>query len=226
MTEITVMIEAITIKGNVDAAITEALGVKYAPFKVNVESDHARYIEFGTNGVGKTPSAVRKRTGGAPRTGTKSEAYENIRKWVKARFPLPLIPNCGSQNQDQLAYAIYRKIMEEGIPPQPFIRPSILAVQTKMENGTYEDMTMEDIAKDLAAEMKRMLDENLASYGQEELANSIWVSPITAKEALANAESWPVFDGADIPDYIWNDPEMDLNGSVQRTRERKARLKR
>lgn len=226
MSEFTVMIEAITVEGDVDAAFAEAMGVKYAPFKINIESDHAMYIEFGTNGIGKTPKALKNRTTYKTRSGNKSEAYENIKKWVHARFPLPLIPNSGSKDPDQLAYAIYMKIMEEGIPPQPFIRPALFAAQEKLEHGDYENMTMEDIAKDIAAEMKRMLDENLTSYGEEELANSIWIGPISTNDALAEVDSNLIYDGVDIPDNIWNNPEMDLNGSVERTRARKARLKR
>ena len=226
MDEISVLIESVSVEGDMDATFSKALGVKYTPFKIEILSDHARFIEFGTNGVGKSPAAIKSRPGQRYKTGIKSDAYENIREWAYARYPLPLLSGNKTGSIDDLAYVIYKKIMNEGIPPQPFIRPALFAAQEKIKNGSYKDMTIEDIAKDIASEMKRMLDENLTSYGEENLANSIWVGPMTTDEALRNLDSKPIVNGVEIPDYIWNDPEMDLNGNVERARARKRRVMR
>lgn len=181
---------------------------RYRPFKITIDSDHAKFIEFGTNGhVGGGPSRMTAK-------GSVHPVEKKIREWVKARK---------GEQDDRLAHLIYKQIMEEGIPPQPFIRPGIHSTLAMIDTGMVDfgKMTTEDIAQLFIDNMERCLRDNRTLYGTEELLKSIDYEIVTPEE-YRRLENESGLDG--ISDEIWASDEMDLNGNVDRTRMRKENI--
>lgn len=190
----------------------------FAKFRVVVDSPHAEFIEFGTDGKagwGRNPTKNKKGYG----TFLKNppESYVNIRKWVIARGKVP------ENEADAIAYPIYRKIMLEGIPPQPFIRPAMYNMKQRLSDGGdlhNTKLTLKEIAMMLLEDMRDILEENKTSYGDRALLRSIYI------ESVDN-ETSQTFDDADsIPEEIWNNPYADRHGDTDRALERRNNIDR
>lgn len=187
---------------------------EYKNFRIDIKSDHAMFIEFGTNGVHSDSPG--KGTGAK---GTKSEAFENIITWYMIRASEP--------NRDRArakAYPIFTNIMKNGIPPQPFIRPAVYSVRQMLSKGgslCKPDTTMRDVCEALKAEMHRNLRDNKTLYGEEKILKSIeevWGTLDELETGRVDMATSP--DG--IESSVWNTPYADWNGDTSRALERRA----
>ena len=189
------------------------------PFLLSVESDHAGYVEFGTQ-------AWEKRSSTGASSGANSKFYENIRKWLYDRGANISGKHVGkTSNEEQVIYAVMKKIIENGIPPQPFIRPAVHLIEAMIENGEYKSKTMRDIADDLLFAMHGKLEENHTLYGSEEIFRAIKfeiVPPSVAK----NIEDLPMYGDEPIDENVWKSDYADLKGDVNRAKERQNRRPR
>ena len=123
---------------------------RFAPYRVVVESEHAAAVEFGM-----PPSNTDYKPSGKKRT-QDSPFFKRLKEWYKARN--------GGIYTDEDVYLIYRKIITEGSPPQPFIRPAIHQIEGSLARGEYENIDFEGIAADLVESMKTHLHENYTVY--------------------------------------------------------------
>lgn len=191
----------------------------YKNFRIDIDSDHAMFIEFGTNG--KHPGAP---GGGTGAGGSAEEAYNNILKWYMAR---------SGQHDERKArhevYPIFRKIMREGIPPQPFIRPAMHSVRRRLQKGgdlCRADTTMLDVCEALTTEMANNLRDNRTLYGEKRILKSIHVVWGTLEELATDRVNMADPSNGFVSSDIWNSDEADWRGNVTRARERKANIDR
>lgn len=113
-------------------------------YVVNMQKTHGIYQEFGTKGKFKAPGFL----GSYPArfkgkgTGTYQEALTALTGWVKRKgitgtYSVKTKRRTGNkatqekQNR-QAAYLILRKILREGLKPQPYFFPSFLIVRKRM----------------------------------------------------------------------------------------------
>ena len=186
------------------------------PFLLSVESDHAGYVEFGTQ-------AWEKRSSSGSSSGANSKFYENIRKWLYDRGANISGKHVGkTSNEEQVIYAVMKKIIDNGIPPQPFIRPAVHLIEAMIENGEYKSKTMRDISDDLIFEMINKLEENHTLYGSEEIAKAIKCEIIPPSVAK-NIEDLPMYGDKPIDEKIWASDYADLKGDEGRAKERQNR---
>jgi hypothetical protein len=187
---------------------------KYKPVIINVDSEHAEYIEFGTQKSSDNGTKGKK----GP-----SKAYQNIRDWVEARersHPTGLDTEAA---KDKAAYAIYLQIMKEGIPPQPFIRPAIHEIERMYENGDFNEneITMEDIAETMIQLMIDFLEENHTIYDGGSIKDRISYEHVEFDDPrIADIDSFTDFD---VSKEVWDTPYADRNGDTMRGLDRKYR---
>lgn len=190
---------------------------KYWPFRINVTSEHAGYVEFGTQGE----SDGRKRAAG------NNEFFENLKTWLYERGASMYAPGSGlwalsGQSETELnriAYAVMMKIIKEGSPPQPFIRPAVHTIEKFVEDGMYTNGDMEQIAQDLVSEMYFKLKENHTLYGSEEILRSIqieWLEPGSEIETGSTV----MVGGKPVDERIWASDYADLKGNTERAKNR------
>jgi len=126
---------------------------RFKPAWVADYSDHAMFVEFGTNGAHFTKGTATYRS-----KNQISPVEESIRKWAEEKFGLK------GHDRDYFAHNVYRKLMREGMPPQPFVRPAIYnvlqMVYADKDWFDKEDNSILKVAELIAMEMKRILDEN------------------------------------------------------------------
>lgn len=193
---------------------------KASPYVLRINSDHALYIEFGT-GPAKGPAKSGKGSG-------PTDTLDKIKEWVMARSKGTVSKYTGhdpfskmsKSELDQVSYLIYRKIMNYGIPPQPFIRPAIHEMERRLESGEYdyEGCTMEDVLNDLVELMRRNLDENHTIYDGGSIADSIEIEKVDFDDPILSAD--PLAEMG-ISEEIWQSDYMDKNGNTRRAYERK-----
>lgn len=224
MGEMKITIEAITYPDGFENALHKELK-NYYPFRVVIDSDHAGFVEFGTSGASGAPSSVRKSAGNG--SASRSPVYENIKEWVEARRASSSLRwDDGTKSTEELAYLIYRKVMTEGIPPQPFLRPALFEMQRRLESHFYEEGTdMNELAEDLMNLMKRYLDENDTVYPGGSIIDSIHVEPISPDEVNEDSDGAVMLNGVPVDDSVMKSPYADLHGDETRAIERKNRLK-
>ena len=148
---------------------------KFELYDVVVSSDHASYVEYGTGPANPTVPGAHD---------FMDSAKARIERWVSLK---PSFATMTPRQRKNMAYAVYKKVMEHGITPAPFIRPAIHDMLTT-ENLTKrfeEGMTMEQFAESLAARMRKNLLDN-DSYYTGDLMDSIQV--VRADEHMEEAE--------------------------------------
>lgn len=115
------------------------------PVSVTIDSDHAAFLEFGTDGSseGKTP-------------------YKEILAWARTKPNLAKLP---PSEQKRAAYMIKRKIDREGTDPHPFIAPALKdLVETDIVTRLKMGATTYDLADGFISNMKWHLELNKSIY--------------------------------------------------------------
>jgi hypothetical protein len=193
------------------------LPTEYKPVIFHIDSDHAQYIEFGSQG--RKDITFEKHSKNGTKSSKKSNVYEKIRAWVVARGAK------GTDKElDQLAFAIFRKIATEGIPPQPFIRPAIHDIEREVDAGEFadENSTMETLATAFMERMIQYLEENHTIYDGGSIKDSISWEHVEFDDPRLDGGT--LFGGIDIPEDVWENDYADLKGDVSRALERKRNL--
>lgn len=179
------------------------------PYSVIVGSPHAQYVEFGSPPiVDKETYEPRK----GKRKGDDTELFKAIKEWVMAR-------NNGTWKKETV-YLIYRSILLNGTPPQPFIRPAYHDVERMIQRGEQmdeeSDNLFESFALTLRNRMIHYLEENKTLYGEEKIKNSIQV--------VRFDESRRGVDRPDMHDKLWDDDYANYEGNPQPAMDRKQNL--
>lgn len=170
-----------------DALLAEILKEeRLEPAEVAVESRQGEYVEFGSGpyrGGGKSPDR---------------DVRGEFIKWAKAKF---------GDTAESVAFAlrVYAKVMNEGMPPQPFIRPALMDVLNELDDTWFEEHTVLDLAQEIVDRSREyLIANNTPATG--ELENSI-------RAYLAREDS--EFMGG-LPDEIWRSRELARDGNRRR----------
>ena len=178
---------------------------RFQPYSVTVDSDHAGYIEYGS------PPLLDREKYTPPKTrskGTNSELFENLKKWYKAR-------NGGVWSNEDV-YLIYRKIMEKGTPPQPFIRPALYDLTREIQDGQSinGEMSFEALANWLKDRMIYYLEENHTIYEGGTLKDKIFVEKSTDGKV---GDLHPFDEGIrDVDSQVYGDYKGDPTDAMER----------
>ena len=196
----------------------------YWPFVVHVDSEHASYVEFGTTGKGEGKMVRGKRSKGA--FSSSSEFSDNIKTWLRNRGAL--MGNGGvfareGPSEDQVAFAVMKKLIEQGMPPQPFIRPAVHTVEQELEDGIFEDATMDDVAAELESLMIWNLDSNHTIYPGGTIADTIHIERYNPSSE--EIEGGAMVNGEPISENIWKSDYADWKGNEDRAKERRANIR-
>ena len=89
-------------------------------YNIIIDSDHAAYVEFGT-GPANTKDPSFDQYG--------HSVKERIARWVDEKFGSELT----AKQKHDMAFSVYKRIMQEGIPPAPFVRPAVDEVMNDPE---------------------------------------------------------------------------------------------
>ena len=81
-------------------------------YDIVIDCNHALFVEYGT-GPANTQDPQYDEFGRSVKT--------RIAEWVDYRFGNNLTP----RQRQEMAYSVYKNIMDKGIKPSPFIRPAI-----------------------------------------------------------------------------------------------------
>jgi len=186
------------------------LSDKFKPAWVANDSDHALYIEFGTNGA--------HFSGPASKNKGISPVELDIRDWVEKKLQIR------GPARDKVAHRVYRKIMSEGIPPQPYLRPAVNNVMQELSSEPdwfgKDDHSVLKIAEMIAEEMKRILNENGTPFTGD-IVNKIHVYPDAGDRPLE-----PSYPLRDMPQNVLSSLTADLNGDENRAAEAKKRRRK
>lgn len=169
---------------------------KMAPHSVIVDSPYARYVEFGSlPAKSKTETVDRMKKAGGEKPKKKkspnSQFYRAIWEWAGEKLGVD------EKERDRVARAIYYKILRDGVPPQPYLRPAVHMVVRRHQGGVGSGATVESIADEIAEEAQRFLEEHGTNY-HNALSRSIEVEK-TDEDRL------PVTDDPDVKDLWWDE---------------------
>ena len=178
---------------------------KFHPAWVVNESEHSLYVEFGTNGAHF----------GQKSKGTISPVELEIRNWAEAKFRMH------GKERDAFAHSVYRKLMREGMPPQPYFRPAVNNVMQMVTSDPdwfdKDDNSLLKIAELIAEEMKRILYENNTPVSGD-IINKIDYFPDdgSRRDDVSSGLSH-------MPQNVLDSLTADLNGDEQRAADAKKR---
>ncbi len=164
------------------------------PHCVVIDCEHALPMEFGTSPAKKRASL----RGGPP-----SKAWINIREWCRVRWGIT-----DPRELDRRAGALYKRIMDNGLAPHPFIRPAMEEIREELltldGEHWFNEHSVEDLAEYLAERMREILIEHDTVFTGE-LLDSIHVTPWYGDEAEG------------IPELgdLWSDPSAGVNGRTE-----------
>lgn len=196
----------------------------YWPFVVHVDSEHASFVEFGTIGKGEGTMVRGKRSKDA--SSSSSEFSDNIKTWLRNRGAL--MGNGGvfareGPSEDQVAFAVMKKLIEQGMPPQPFIRPAVHTVEQELEDGVFEDATMEDVAAELESLMLWNLDSNHTIYPGGTIADTIRI--VKYNPDSKEIEGGALVNGNPVEEKVWKSDYADWKGDETRARDRMENIR-
>lgn len=167
----------------------------YAPRTIVVESDHSVYVEFGTGPA----------RGGAKSTQT--NVRKEIEKWVERKLGI-----ADPKKRHNVAYKIYRNLMENGMPPQPYLRPAISKVMDRLEPTFFEDGgTIRELADLIVREMENQLRANDTIYTGELIQSIRVYEGDIGEESDAQKR---------IPTDVWNQDDVGFDGKRRAARYR------
>ncbi len=172
----------------------------FKAYRIRVEADHAGYVEFGT-----VPSTAPPRP--KEEWGTPTAVELKFREWVRRKFGItePSLLN-------RKAHAIYKDIMQNGIPPIPFMRPAMYTALDEAEAGNINDPWLDhNTTKDLADWIVELM--------KEYLDNNDTVDSGTLRDSIQDPEEVDLDSDTDsydstavaTPDHIWESRTEGIN---------------
>ncbi len=174
---------------------------QFKPYKVVIDAPYAEALEFGT-GPANPGNASPKSMHAFVRNNTlymkeTTEVFNKFYEWVvgTGHFDEPY----------EAARAIYRKIMEEGMAPHPFIRPALHSVEDELQELLEREGSLKGVTEELAMRIAQNLRDYspypMVSTG--ELINSIRVEECQPEDLEAESE---------LPEEVWASDTCDFNG--------------
>lgn len=118
-------------------------------------SQHARFVEYGFEPVGKDLAekvfSPYHRTGRVPNydDGT---MVENIRHWVELKFP-----GLSDRDKDTKTYFVVKKLLEEGHDPTYFLSDAVDSVMDRLDEKWDMDKGSMGVAEDIVEKAKNNL---------------------------------------------------------------------
>lgn len=163
------------------------------PHLVSIKDPVAWYVEFGTG-----PAFDAR----GYKEGNKSPVYDRILNWATSQK----IGKTGKEAQ-RFAWAVYKRLMNEGMPPQPFFRPAIHAFEAELKANPehFEGMTVKELADELANRIGEKMREHNTPYlyKLDSPGRSIVVEPVRN----VNDVDMPSKDR--LPKEIWDSDVAD-----------------
>lgn len=171
------------------------------PAKVEVAAPYASALEFGTlpasdEGVKRMRTMVG--ANGVPVQKEMTDTLWSIYQWAQSRAII-LDPY-------SFARVVYKKIMEEGLAPHPYVRPAL----AELEENFTEIFTRRGSILGCAEELAEMIADNINGGAPH--------APVSNTGALLDSISVSYSDESEPPeDYpskdIWDIPDGDIHGN-------------
>ena len=160
-------------KETLTKAIQAKINEQFKDRTVIVDCPYANAVEYGT-----TPAKKQRATNDIvtdDQTGERiTRARMNIREWVGIKEHL------SGKDRAKAGDAIYKKVMEEGMAPHPYIRPAIEDMKHMNPDDVIAQVDAENIFDAyticLAKKMVEHIDKN-KSVASEKLKKSVKVVP-------------------------------------------------
>ena len=139
------------------------------PYNVVVKSDYADYVEYGINPI-RGASSIEAREFGA-------SLLNKLKQWARKK---PSFAGMSKEERKTVVYSSYNKIIKEGIPPAPFIRPAIRDTLSDDVGSffTYGGLGLKGVAMEIAERMAENLTNN-DSIATGALIDSIEVQDVS-----------------------------------------------
>lgn len=167
----------------------------YAPRTIVVDCEHAIYIEFGSG-----PATKGRKSSGR-------SLIVELERWAESKLSIK-----DPKKRKSAVYAIYKKIVRYGIPPQPFLRPAVHNVLDRLTPDWFEEGgTTDELARLIADEMKRLLEEHNTIYTGE-IRDSIRIVKGEDEEGDERLEH--------ISKEVWNSDDLGYDGKRKAVRYR------
>lgn len=172
----------------------------FKPYRIKVDSDHAGYVEFGT-----LPSTAPPRP--KEEQGTPTAVELKFREWVKRKFNIS-----DPKKLNRVAHNIYKDIMQNGMPPIPYMRPAMYTALDEIEARNLNDPwldhnTTKDLADWIVELMKEYLDNN-DTVDSGELRDSI--QPPEEVDLESDTEDYDT-ESVARSDTIWDSRTEGIN---------------
>ena len=121
------------------------------PYNVIVESEYADYVEYGINPI-RGVSSIESREFGM-------SLLDKLKKWARKK---PSFAGMSKEERKTVVYSSYNKIINDGIPPAPFIRPAIRDTLNDDVGSffTYGGLGLKGVAMEIAERMAENLTHN------------------------------------------------------------------
>lgn len=169
---------------------------RFMPKTVRVETPYALYIEFGSG-----PASGRK-----AQTATGSVRKE-IERWVEVKLGI-----ADPKKRHRVAGAIYHNLMENGMLPQPFMRPAIERVSQDLGRGYLKrDGSTQEVAEMLVEEMRAQLEAH----------DTLYTGEISRNMRIYDGHLEPSEKQRRIPENIWAEEDLAYDGRRVQTRYRR-----
>lgn len=190
-------------------SLRETILEKIPPVEIEIDCPYAQYVEFGTDPAIESSSTM---------------AYDSIcndfvtlprykiRNWAQNRFGLD------NKERRTVGDKIYHSIMDNGIAPNPFIRPTIHKAVAMFSNNK-EDLIVDDslpISENIAIwmewEMKRLLAQR--GYGRNGPieGGKLLIDSISVKSLRTSAIRVKHAESNKIPEAAWMSDTSDRYG--------------
>ena len=169
------------------------------PYNVKIDSDYAEFVEYGIGPIhGGSTSAARA---------FGASLLDQLREWARDK---PSFAGLSKEERKRIVYGSYNRIIKEGIPPAPFIRPAIRDVLSDDLSSyfTYGGLGLKGIAMEIAERMAENLTLN-DSYATGNLLRSIKVVEVDTEDPREETE---------IDEDETEDADMYSEGEMRRGR--------
>lgn len=157
---------------------------RFTPHTLVIDSEHALYVEFGTG-----PASGKK--------DPSKDVMQEFDDWVRDKLHI-----VDPKKRRKVAKNIYHYVMENGIPPQPFLRPAVVRVRQKLPPNFFaEGGSIRELLENwLKPEIQRILEEENITYSGD------------IRDSIRVVEGEYEVEMPDIPANVWNDPELGYDG--------------
>ncbi len=195
---------------NFEKSLRETIVEKIPPMEIEIDCPYAQYVEFGSEPAIEPSSRMEydyicNDFVTLPRL--------RIRDWAQHKLYLD------SDERKTVGDRIYHSIMDNGVPPNPFIRPTIHKA-IEMYNNNPEDLIVDDslsVSENIALwmewEMKRLLAQR--GYGRDTpiRGGKLLIDSITVRNLRTSSVRVKHAESNKIPESAWRSDTSDRHGA-------------